>query len=288
MPTPPPWWTATHAAPRRDVEHRVEDRPVRDGVGAVAHRLGLAVRRGDGAGVQVVAPDHDRRRDLAAAHELVEAQPGAVAVAVADPADARRQPLEGDALAGLVEPALQPRVLGEQLAHGGVGGGDVVGLAGRAPPSGTGRRRGRTAAARRPARSRGSRRRARSRRCGPRCAGCCRSRRRPRRRPGTSTIAAQWRAIEARAALDVAPRGRASRSSAASSSDEAGRDVAAERVVRRRLVGHDVGHHAAGARRPRRPRVASPTTPIERPSPCARASSTSRRAESRSGATRSR
>ena len=41
------------ADPRRargDVEQRVQDRPVGDRVGAVAHRLGLAVRRGDGAG----------------------------------------------------------------------------------------------------------------------------------------------------------------------------------------------------------------------------------------------
>ena len=47
---------------RRDVEQRVQDRPVGDRVGAVAHRLRLAVRRGDRAGVEVVAPDHDRRR----------------------------------------------------------------------------------------------------------------------------------------------------------------------------------------------------------------------------------
>ena len=40
---------------------RVEQRPVGDRVGAVAHRLGLALGRGDRARVEVVAPDHDRR-----------------------------------------------------------------------------------------------------------------------------------------------------------------------------------------------------------------------------------
>ena len=51
---------------RRDVDERVQDRPVRDRVRPVAHRLGLAIRRRDRAGVEVVAADHDRRRHLAA------------------------------------------------------------------------------------------------------------------------------------------------------------------------------------------------------------------------------
>ena len=50
---------------RGDVDERVQDRPVGDRVRAVAHRLGLAVRRGDRAGIEVVAADHDRRLDRA-------------------------------------------------------------------------------------------------------------------------------------------------------------------------------------------------------------------------------
>ena len=59
-----------------DIEERVQDRPVRDRIGAVAHRLRLAVRRGDGPGVEVIAPDHDGRRDAAGADELVDREAG--------------------------------------------------------------------------------------------------------------------------------------------------------------------------------------------------------------------
>ena len=61
----------------------------------------------------MVAADDDGRLELAGAHHLVEGQSGAVALAQADPADARRQALEGDALAGHVEPAVQVRVAGK-------------------------------------------------------------------------------------------------------------------------------------------------------------------------------
>ena len=60
---------------RRHVDERVEDRPVGDRVGAVAHRLGLAIRRGDRAGVEVIPPDHDRRHDLAARTSSLIASP---------------------------------------------------------------------------------------------------------------------------------------------------------------------------------------------------------------------
>src|SRR5690606_11095913 len=94
-----------------DVEHRVEQRPVADRVAAVLHRFGLAVGRGDRAAVEVVAPDHDRRLQFAVADHLVERQAELVALAQADPADACRQALEGDALARHVEPVVQLRVV---------------------------------------------------------------------------------------------------------------------------------------------------------------------------------
>jgi hypothetical protein len=56
----------------RGVEQRVQQRPVGDGVGAVLHRLGLAVGRGDRAAVEVVAADDDRGLQFAAGDHLVE------------------------------------------------------------------------------------------------------------------------------------------------------------------------------------------------------------------------
>ena len=99
---------------RRRIEERVEDRPVGDRVGAVPHRLGLAVGRGDRARVEVVAPDHDGRRHGPRADELVDREPGSGAVAVAEPADASREPLEGDALGGKLKPAQEQRVVREE------------------------------------------------------------------------------------------------------------------------------------------------------------------------------
>src|SRR5262245_29617764 len=47
--------------PGGTVQQRVQHRPVGDGVGAVLHGLGLAVGRGDRAGIEVVATNDDRR-----------------------------------------------------------------------------------------------------------------------------------------------------------------------------------------------------------------------------------
>ena len=107
-------------------------------------------------------------------------RPSRCALAVAEPADPRRQALEGDPLAGQPDPAGQALVVGELLAA----------RRGRwprcrpgrrtAPPSGTGPCPRRTAGGCTPAGSRGSRTPGRSRPARPRRAGCCRSRR-PRR-----------------------------------------------------------------------------------------------------------
>ena len=133
MPTPPPWWSDTQVAPRRGVEQGVEQRPVGDRVAAVLHALGLAVGRGDAAAVEMVAADDDRRRDFAVPDHLVEGEAEAVALAEADPADARRKPLEGDPLARHVEPAVEVRIVGDQLLHPLVGAVDVLGIAASAP-----------------------------------------------------------------------------------------------------------------------------------------------------------
>ena len=62
------------------------------------------------------------------AHEVVEGQARLVALALAEPADPGRQPLERDALLRAADPLVQLVVVGEQVEHGTVGGGDVLGV----------------------------------------------------------------------------------------------------------------------------------------------------------------
>ena len=83
----------------------------------------------------MVAPDHDRCLEFAAAHHGVEGQAGQVALAQADPADACRQALEADALARHIEPAVQVCVIGEKLFHLGVGLADVLRVAAERHPA---------------------------------------------------------------------------------------------------------------------------------------------------------
>ncbi len=117
------------------VEQGVEQRPVGDGIRAVAHGFGLAVGRGDRAAIEMVAADDDRRLDDALPDQIVEGEAEPGAIAEADPADARRQTLEGDALGRHVEPGVQMGVVGDQLLHLGVGGGDVGRIAGESGPA---------------------------------------------------------------------------------------------------------------------------------------------------------
>ena len=194
------------------------------------------------------------------AHHLVEAQPEPVALAVAEPADPRRQTLERDPLAG------QARSSGATARRRGT----PRARPGRwrrcrpdrrtARPSGTGPCPRRTAAGCRPAGTRDSRTPARTRRAGPRRAGCCRSRtpRLPRSRK--PTIARQCSAMLSRArriSSCGSVRGHLGR--------RLGREVGghvAERIVGAGLVGDDVGrevdveqlrHDARRRCRPARP-----------------------------------
>ena len=65
----------------------------------------------------------------------LNSQPRPRPLAVAEPADARRQPLEGDALLGHRDPAAQRLVLREELQDGPVGPPDVVGVARQGGPA---------------------------------------------------------------------------------------------------------------------------------------------------------
>src|SRR4030088_1061608 len=75
------------------VEKRIQKRPVGHRVRAIEHGLRFAIRAGYRAGVQVVAPNDNRRAQLATGHHLVESQSQPVSVAQSHPADASREAL---------------------------------------------------------------------------------------------------------------------------------------------------------------------------------------------------
>ena len=82
----------------------------------------------------MIAADHHRGRDAAAADELVDREARFGAVAVAQPADARRQALERDLVGCHLEPPLQERVVGEQALQLAIDRRDVGGVAGKHRP----------------------------------------------------------------------------------------------------------------------------------------------------------
>src|SRR5713226_8556050 len=86
------------------VHERVQDRPVRDGVAAVAHVLGFAERRGDRPRVEVIAADNDGRLELAFRDEVVDPLAERGAFPVSEPADPRRKSLEWHPISGKPDP----------------------------------------------------------------------------------------------------------------------------------------------------------------------------------------
>src|SRR5256886_13291680 len=83
----------------------------------------------------MVAPDHNGGFHDALAHQLVEGQPRFVALAVAQPADARGQPLETDFLAGQRDPTFQRSILREEFENSLVGAIDIFGITGERYPA---------------------------------------------------------------------------------------------------------------------------------------------------------
>ncbi|MNT02225.1 hypothetical protein D3C72_1367140 [compost metagenome] len=83
----------------------------------------------------MVAADDDGGLQLARGHHVVEHQAGAMAVAQADPADARRQALEGDPLARHVQPAVQAGVVREEFLHRRIRLADVLGITRQGGPA---------------------------------------------------------------------------------------------------------------------------------------------------------
>ena len=187
-------------------------------------------------------------RDLAGPDELVEREPGPGPLAVAEPADPRRQPLERDARLGHLDPALQAGVLGEQLEDRAVGPADVLGVAGERGPA----ERAAALAELRPDEGRDEARigegvlHALLLREGPQVvavveddrAGRAGSRAsRGRGRPSSAGDRRSYSSGSAGAQLERIGEG------------DLGRHVPAERVVRRGLVGHEVEALAGGGPR---------------------------------------
>ena len=183
-------------------------------------------------------------------------------VAQADPADARGQALKLDALARHVEPAVQVRVVGEQLLHLGVGLVDVLGIARQRRPA----ERPDAAAEQRPDIGRHEAREVEGVRASPRPrrpGGCC-CRSRPSECPASwkSSMAAtccRHRALGGarhRRAGSLSPRGEPLLERPAL------RQVAVDRIVRGGLVGDESGRDACAApardRRRRRCRAGRP------------------------------
>ena len=208
-----------------------------------------------------------------------------MALAVAEPADPRRQALELHALARQLDPA---RGCGpaRRTARGSPRRSPRCRPGRRtARPSGTAPCPRRTAAGCRRGRSRGRRTRRRRRAPRPRRAARCRSR--TPRRPAACSVADRGDVGE------HATRRRGARYSSGSLAAQhvrlldrqPGGDVAVERVVRARLVGHDVDRRRRAATSSGSTSAALPSRPIDsaRPSACAprRAAPARRRASRR-------
>src|SRR5437016_3582678 len=83
----------------------------------------------------MVPANDDGRLQLAAADHVVELQAHLDALAVAEPADARRQALELYLLARQANPARQRFVAGKGGEHGLIGAIDVLRIAGESGPA---------------------------------------------------------------------------------------------------------------------------------------------------------
>ena len=133
IPTPPPLPIATQLAPCAALS--IADSTGQSAIASEPSRiaLGLARGRGDRVRVHVVAAERERA-DLAARDELVEPGADRLALAEAEPADARGQALRGHARAGEREPAGE-RVGADHLEHGVLAPPQVLGIAAQADPA---------------------------------------------------------------------------------------------------------------------------------------------------------
>ena len=83
----------------------------------------------------MISANDDGRLDLSVGNQLVDGQAKFGALAVAQPADARRKALEADALAGQINPARQLAIFRKEFEDEIVGDGDVLGIARQGRPA---------------------------------------------------------------------------------------------------------------------------------------------------------
>src|SRR6187200_2767852 len=83
----------------------------------------------------MITADDDRRADLACCDQVVEGQAGLVALAVTEPANPGRQPLETDLLSSAAQPLMEPIIVGKQIQYSVVGNFDVSRVAGQCDPA---------------------------------------------------------------------------------------------------------------------------------------------------------
>src|SRR5689334_13143387 len=119
----------------RGVQQRVENGPISDRIRTIFHPFGLAKRRGYRSRVEMIAPDRDRRFQIAALDEIVDRFAHFGAFAVAEPADARGQALEVHAIAREPQPAIQRAIVGKHLEREIVGLANVLRIAGERDPA---------------------------------------------------------------------------------------------------------------------------------------------------------
>jgi hypothetical protein len=115
MPTPPPLWMETQLAPAAVFNSAFSKRPIGYRVRAIFHALGFAKWRSHRSAVQMIASNHDGSLDRPFFHQIVNRQAEPRPLAISQPADASRQSLKLDALAGQFNPAPQAAILREKV-----------------------------------------------------------------------------------------------------------------------------------------------------------------------------
>ncbi len=117
------------------IQERIEDRPVSNCVRSVLHPFGFTERRGNRSRVEMVTPNRDWRFQIAAAHEFIDGFTHLGALAVTQPADARRQSLELHPIARKPQPAIQSFVLGKKFERQIISLANVFGFARERDPA---------------------------------------------------------------------------------------------------------------------------------------------------------
>ena len=228
------------------VEHRVEQRPVGDRVGAVLHRLGLAVGRSDRAGIEMVPADDERR---------LAPCPSCTSQLNRWPISARSPYSSQQIRAGSPWKWIFSRACRIQRASDSLSGNvsstawSVTAMSAGSPERAAQRNGPAPATEERAdvlgdeSRESGTHRACPGgRRPGP--GGCCRSRKSPRRGACRSSIAWTCTCMLSRTRASY-PVGSAARSVGGCLERVPGGDVADAQVVGRGLIGQHIRHHAA-------------------------------------------